>query len=93
VSIGKIAIVVLATSFAGFFIGVFWLWLMRNFPKQLIIGTMIIQGILWIAGAIYMLYIRAYIGAVLGLLGALITFAVWFFNRHRIPFAAAILST
>ena len=81
--IGQLAIVALVSAVAGLVVGMLWIWLMRTFPRQLIIGTMIIQGVLWIAAGIWMLYIGAYLGAIFGLLGACLTFCMWFMWRHR----------
>jgi hypothetical protein len=91
--LAQLGAVVVICSVSGFLLAMLWLWLMRTWPKQLIIATMVIQGILWVGLAIYMFFVGAIVGGVLGIIGALITFCFWFFNRHRIPFAAAILAT
>jgi hypothetical protein len=91
--LAQLGAVVAICAVTGFLLAMLWLWLMRTWPKQLIIATMVIQGALWILLSVYMFVVGAIVGGVIGLIGALITFCFWFFNRHRIPFAAAILAT
>jgi len=92
-NVARIGLVIAVCVAAGACCATFWLFLMRKFPKQLIIGTMIVQAVLWIAMAVYMLYLGAILGGIIGLAGAICTMVMWWFWRHRIPFAAAILGT
>ena len=87
------ALTVVVCALTGVVLSVVWLWLMRHVPKQLIYASMVAQAVLWLVMAAYMVYVGAFFGAILGMLGLLITVVFWYWNRHRIPFAAAILST
>lgn len=91
--LSSLGLTVIVCSGSGLVLALLWLWLMRTWPKQLIITTMVLQGALWILLAVYMFFVGAIVGGVLGIVGALLTFCMWWFARHRIPFAAAILHT
>ncbi len=91
--LASLGFTVLITSVSGFVLAMLWLWLMRTYPKQLIITTMVLQGALWILLAVYMFFVGAIVGGILGVIGAALTFCMWWFGRHRIPFAAAVLHT
>lgn len=77
---------------------VLWLWLSRSFARQLIVATIVLNVLVWLAGAGVYVWLAAshdvsWYPAIAFAVAALLHACLYFLWRKHIPFAAALLST
>jgi len=88
-----VVLVLLSSIGVGGVISFGWIFIIKRFARQLIIGTLIVSVIFWIALSIFLFIQGAIFPAIITLLGAVFNGLCFFWWRARIPFATQMLQT
>jgi len=89
----NVLLICLSSVGVGGCMSFFWIWAIKKFARQLIIGTLIASVIFWILSAIFLFVQGAIIAALFTLIGAIFNALFFYWWRARIPFATAMLNT
>ncbi|KAI1297784.1 putative choline transporter, neither null mutation nor overexpression affects choline transport [Mortierella claussenii] len=77
----------------GAIFSVVYFFLTQAFPRIIIKVTFALSILLYLAVALYYLYLRLWLPGIIGLVFGILYASMWFFWKSRIPFASIMLQT